>query len=101
VSDVALLSYLKGLLWARFSVYDLSVIPLFLLMGQFASAAGFSRTLFRAAEALMGHRNGGVAMSAIVACAAFGAICGSSGGAPPTQCPSSAAGNTRTENMGV
>ncbi len=65
----ALLSYLKGLLWARFSVYDLSVIPLFLLMGQFASAAGFSRTLFRAAEALMGHRKGGVAMSAIVACA--------------------------------
>jgi C4-dicarboxylate transporter, DctM subunit len=78
VSDQALLSYLKGLLWARFSVYDLSVIPLFLLMGQFASAAGFSRTLFRASEALMGHRKGGVAMSAIVACAAFGAICGSS-----------------------
>jgi C4-dicarboxylate transporter DctM subunit len=78
VSETALLSYLKGLLWARFSVYDLSVIPLFLLMGQFASAAGFSRTLFRAAETLMGHRKGGVAMAAIVACAAFGAICGSS-----------------------
>jgi C4-dicarboxylate transporter, DctM subunit len=78
VSEQALLSYLKGLLWARFSVYDLSVIPLFLLMGQFASAAGFSRTLFRAAETLMGHRKGGVAMAAIVACASFGAICGSS-----------------------
>lgn len=78
VGDVALLSYLKGLLWARFSVYDLSVIPLFLLMGQFASAAGFSRTLFQAANTLMGHRNGGVAMAAVIACAAFGAICGSS-----------------------
>jgi tripartite ATP-independent transporter DctM subunit len=78
VGDIALLSYLKGLLWARFSVYDLSVIPLFLLMGQFASAAGFSRTLFQAANTLMGHRNGGVAMAAIIACAAFGAICGSS-----------------------
>ena len=72
------MSYLKGLLWARFSVYDLSVIPLFLLMGQFASAAGFSRILFQAANKLMGHRNGGVAMATIIACAAFGAICGSS-----------------------
>ncbi|HXH83010.1 MAG TPA: TRAP transporter large permease subunit [Candidatus Tectomicrobia bacterium] len=78
VGQAALLSYLKGLLWARLSVYDLSVIPLFLLMGQFASAAGFSRTLFSAASALMGHRQGGVAMAAIAACAAFGAICGSS-----------------------
>ena len=78
VGEPALLAYLKGLLWARFSVYDLSVIPLFLLMGQFASAAGFSRTLFRAANALIGHRPGGVAMAAIVACMAFGSICGSS-----------------------
>jgi C4-dicarboxylate transporter DctM subunit len=74
----ALLNYLKGLLWARFSVYDLSVIPLFLLMGQFASTAGFSKSLFQAANALVGHRRGGVAMAAIVACASFGAICGSS-----------------------
>src|SRR3989338_2368816 len=76
--QTALPAYLKGLLWARFSVYDLSVIPLFLLMGQFASAAGFSRTLFRAANTLLGHRPGGVAMAAIVACMAFGSICGSS-----------------------
>ena len=75
---LALLNYLKGLLWARFSVYDLSVIPLFLLMGQFASTAGFSRSLFRAANTLVGHRNGGVAQAAIIACACFGAICGSS-----------------------
>lgn len=78
VGETALLSYLKGLLWARLSVYDLSVIPLFLLMGQFATAAGFSRTLFHAASTMLGHRLGGVAMAAIVACAAFGAICGSS-----------------------
>ena len=78
VGDTGLLNYLKRLLWARFSTYDLSVIPLFLLMGQFATAAGFSRTLFRAANTLMGHRQGGVAQAAIVACAAFGAICGSS-----------------------
>jgi len=78
VGPAALLAYLKGLLWARFSVYDLSVIPLFLLMGQFASSAGFSRTLFHAANTLMGHRPGGVAMASIVACMAFGSICGSS-----------------------
>jgi len=78
VGEPALLNYLKGLLWARFSVYDLSVIPLFLLMGQFASAAGFSRNLFHAANTLVGHRNGGVAQAAIIACACFGAICGSS-----------------------
>ena len=76
VGDAPLLNYLKGLLWARFSVYDLSVIPLFLLMGQFASAAGFSRMLFEAANTLMGHRNGGVAMAAIIACACFGAKIG-------------------------
>jgi len=78
VGDIALLSYLKGLLWARLSVYDLSVIPLFLLMGQLASEAGFSRTLFHAANTLLGHRQGGVAMASIVACMAFGSICGSS-----------------------
>jgi C4-dicarboxylate transporter, DctM subunit len=78
VGENALLNYLKGLLWARFSVYDLSVIPLFLLMGQFASTAGFSRSLFHAANTLVGHRNGGVAQASIIACACFGAICGSS-----------------------
>src|SRR5436190_5524645 len=78
VGELALLNYLKGLLWARFSVYDLSVIPLFLLMGQFASAAGFSRNLFHAANTLVGHRKGGVAQAAIIACACFGSISGSS-----------------------
>jgi C4-dicarboxylate transporter DctM subunit len=78
VGDLALLNYLKGLAWGRFSTYDLSVIPLFLLMGQFAAAAGLSRKLFQAANSLIGHYKGGVAQAALLACATFGAICGSS-----------------------
>jgi C4-dicarboxylate transporter DctM subunit len=53
-------------------------VPLFLLMGQFAALGGMSQALFKAAEAWVGHRKGGVAMAAIGACAGFGAICGSS-----------------------
>jgi C4-dicarboxylate transporter DctM subunit len=77
-SEAALLSHLKGALFARFSVYDLSVIPLFLLMGQFATQGGLSAALFRAAASFVGHFRGGLAMAAVLACAAFGAICGSS-----------------------
>lgn len=76
--EKALLAYLKGLVFARFSVYDLSVIPLFLLMGQFATAGGLSRALFRCAAAFVGHLRGGLAMASVLACAAFGAVCGSS-----------------------
>lgn len=78
VGDIALLNYLKGLAWGRFSTYDLSVIPLFLLMGQFAAAAGLSTRLFHAANTLIGHFKGGVAQAAVLACAVFGSICGSS-----------------------
>jgi C4-dicarboxylate transporter, DctM subunit len=74
----ALLNTLKGLVYARFSLYDLSVIPLFVLMGQFATQGGLSRALFQFASAMIGHLRGGMAMAAIVACAAFGAVCGSS-----------------------
>jgi tripartite ATP-independent transporter DctM subunit len=77
-SEAALLSQLKGALYARFSVYDLSVIPLFLLMGQFATQGGLSSALFRAAVSFVGHFRGGLAMASVLACAAFGAICGSS-----------------------
>ena len=73
-----LLNYLKTVAYSRFSVYDLSVIPMFLLMGQFASRGGLSKSLFDAANALIGHWRGGVAMAAVGACAGFGAICGSS-----------------------
>lgn len=77
-SDAALLNHLKGLAYARYSVYDLSVIPLFLLMGEFATKGGLSRALFRFGNGLLGHFRGGMAMAAILACAAFGAVCGSS-----------------------
>jgi tripartite ATP-independent transporter DctM subunit len=73
-----LLSQLKTLVYSQFSVYDLSVLPMFILMGNIASRAGLSKDLFRAANAWLGWMRGGVAMSAIAACAGFGAVCGSS-----------------------
>ncbi len=73
-----LLNSLKNRVYARLSNYDLSVIPLFLLMGQFATNGGLSRALFSCANAFVGHWRGGVAMAATGACAGFGAICGSS-----------------------
>jgi C4-dicarboxylate transporter, DctM subunit len=73
-----LLNFLKGFAFARLSNYDLSVIPLFLLMGQFATQGGLSRALFAFANALIGHLRGGMAMAAVLACAAFGTVCGSS-----------------------
>ena len=77
-NDMALLNLLKGSAVARLTVYDLSVIPLFLLMGQFATQGGLSRALFKAAAAFVGHVRGGLAMAAILSAAAFGAVCGSS-----------------------
>lgn len=73
-----LLNTLKNLAYARFSNYDLAVIPVFMLMGQFATNGGLSRALFRCVNNFVGHMRGGVAMAAIGACASFGAICGSS-----------------------
>ena len=58
--------------------YTLSVVPLFILMGNFVTRAGMSQELFRAAYAWIGHLRGGLAMATILACAGFGAICGSS-----------------------
>jgi tripartite ATP-independent transporter DctM subunit len=77
-NDVALFNTLKGSAVARLTVYDLSVIPLFLLMGQFATQGGLSRALFRAAAAFVGHVRGGLGMAAILSAAMFGAVCGSS-----------------------
>ena len=73
-----LMSYYKSAAYARFSVYDLSVVPLFLLMGQFATHGGLSKALFQAGNAMIGHWRGGMAMAGVTACAGFGAICGSS-----------------------
>jgi C4-dicarboxylate transporter, DctM subunit len=58
--------------------YTLSVVPLFILMGNFVTRAGMSRELYQVAYAFIGHRRGGLAMSTVLACAGFGAICGSS-----------------------
>lgn len=58
--------------------YTLSVVPLFVLMGNFVTRAGMSRELYQAAYAFIGHRRGGLAMSTILACAGFSSICGSS-----------------------
>lgn len=77
-TPVMMLNQFKNLTYGTFSNYSFSIIPLFLLMGQFATLSGMSASLFRAAEAFLGHRKGGVAMSAIGACAGFGSICGSS-----------------------
>lgn len=60
------------------AVYDLAVIPLFVLMGNFASASGMSRDLFGAAYAWVGHWRGGLASATIMSCAGFAAVSGSS-----------------------
>jgi C4-dicarboxylate transporter DctM subunit len=71
-------SRLKNETFTTFSSYSLTIIPMFLLMGHFATLGGLSNALFKAAEGWLGHRKGGVAMASIGACAGFGAICGSS-----------------------
>ncbi len=73
-----ILFQLKDISYSTFSSYSLSIIPLFLLMGQFATIGGMSQSLFKAAQTFIGHKKGGVAMAAVGACAGFGAICGSS-----------------------
>lgn len=80
INGTTLMSFaqLKNQTYGTFSSYSLSIVPLFLLMGQFATLGGLSTALFKAAEAWLGHKKGGVAMAAIGACAGFGSICGSS-----------------------
>src|SRR3546814_18872813 len=72
------MSQLKTLAYGQFSIYDLSVVPMFILMGALATRAGLSQDMFRAANAWLGWLRGGTAMAAIAACAIFGAVCGSS-----------------------
>ncbi|HPH12606.1 MAG TPA: TRAP transporter large permease [Burkholderiaceae bacterium] len=71
-------NFLNTQAFARFASYDLSVIPLFILMGHFATQGGISKALFGFASAVMSRFKGGLAMAAVLASAAFGAICGSS-----------------------
>jgi tripartite ATP-independent transporter DctM subunit len=72
VASVAQVVYETGF------AYTLSVIPLFILMGNFVARAGLAHELFQAAYAFVGHVRGGLAHATIAACAGFGAICGSS-----------------------
>lgn len=72
------MSQLKTLAYGQFSIYDLSVVPMFVLMGNLATHSELSRDLFRAANAWLGRFRGGVAMATVAACAGFGSVCGSS-----------------------
>ncbi len=76
--EVALFSYLKTEVYWQFTAETLSVVPLFILMGQFAAKAGLSTALFAAANAWLGQFRGGIAMAAVGGCGGFGAITGSS-----------------------
>jgi C4-dicarboxylate transporter DctM subunit len=71
-SSIAQVTYETGM------SYTLSVIPLFILMGNFVVRAKLSDELYHAAYCFLGHLRGGLAMSTVIACAGFGAICGSS-----------------------
>ena len=73
-----LLAHVKTATFPAFADYSLSVIPLFLLMGEFATRAGLSGALFRGANLWFGRARGGMAMASVGACAGFGSICGSS-----------------------
>ncbi|MCD4674489.1 MAG: TRAP transporter large permease [Desulfobacula sp.] len=64
--------------WEEGSSYTLSVIPLFILMGQFAFSSGISQDIYKAVHNWMAHLRGGLAMATIVACSGFAAVCGSS-----------------------
>ena len=59
-------------------VYDFSVLPLFILMGNFVARSGISHDLYEASNAWLGHKRGGLAMATVVACGGFSAVCGSS-----------------------
>ncbi|WP_119290138.1 TRAP transporter large permease [Azohydromonas sediminis] len=72
LSSTALVVYESGF------AYILSVIPLFILMGNFVARAGLAHELYRAAYSFIGHFRGGLAHATVISCAGFGAICGSS-----------------------
>ncbi|MFH1152937.1 MAG: TRAP transporter large permease [Pseudomonadota bacterium] len=78
VSPDAGLNLLGMVPWSEGSSYTLSVIPLFILMGQFAFTSGISQDIYKAVHNWMGHLRGGLAMATIVACSGFAAVCGSS-----------------------
>ena len=72
------LNLLSRNFYGSFSSYDLTTIPLFILMGQIAFNSGISRKLYGTAYKFLGHTRGGLAMATVASCTAFGAVCGSS-----------------------
>ena len=77
VSFAAGLNMLGSVLWETFSRYGLTVIPLFIFMGQIAFHSGVNENLYKAAYKWIGTIRGGIAMATVMACSAFAAICGS------------------------
>jgi tripartite ATP-independent transporter DctM subunit len=77
VSFKAGLNMVSSVLWSTFSKYGLTVIPLFIFMGQIAFYSGVNEKLYTAAYRWVGHIRGGIAMATVMACSAFAAICGS------------------------
>lgn len=76
-SPQAAFGLLKTVPYTTVSDYSLSVIPLFVLMGNLALVAGLSEALYNFGNKVVGHLPGGLAIATVVACAGFGAICGS------------------------
>ena len=77
VSVKAGINMVSSVVWSTFSQQGLTVIPLFIFMGQIAFYSGVNEKLYNAAYKWVGHIRGGLAMATVVACAAFSAICGS------------------------
>lgn len=63
---------------SHLSSLDMAVVPLFLLMGNFANTSGISTDIYNMADAFLGHRRGGLAMATVLGCGIFGSVCGSS-----------------------
>ncbi len=78
VSPDAALNLLPRNFYESFISYDLSTIPLYVLMGQLAFNCGISRKLYNTAYTFLGSTSGGLAMATVASCTAFGAVCGSS-----------------------
>jgi C4-dicarboxylate transporter DctM subunit len=78
VSTTAALSMVGSVAFETGMSYTLSIVPLFVLMGNLVTKAGLSSELYRVSYAFLGHRRGGLAMATVLACGGFGAVCGSS-----------------------
>jgi tripartite ATP-independent transporter DctM subunit len=78
ISTDAGLVLLSRNIYETFDSYDLTTIPLFILMGQLGFNSGISKRLYNAGYRFLGNIRGGLAMATVTACTAFGAVCGSS-----------------------